>query len=147
MKDIPVGARAELTYTVTRDKTVPHIYPEFEEFGQMPEVFATGLMVSMLEACCQRAILPFLDWPRVGSLGTHVNFAHVAPTPPGMTIRVQAEVTAVDGRKITFRAEAHDGIDKIAEGTHERFIVDYEKFNAKVAAKRHMALQPLSGKG
>ncbi|PPE69059.1 thioesterase family protein [Caldimonas thermodepolymerans] len=139
MKDIPIGARAELTYTVTRETTVPHIYPEFEEFRQMPEVFATGLMVSMLEACCQRAILPYLDWPREGSLGTHVNFSHLAPTAPGMTIHVQAEVIAVDGRRITFRAEAHDGIDKISEGTHERAVVDYARFNAKVADKRARA--------
>jgi len=135
MKDIPLGTRAELHYTVTRDKTVPFIYEEFEEFRQMPEVFATGLMVSMLEACCQKAIIPFLDWPREGSLGTHVDFSHLAATPAGMTIHVRAEVIAVDGRRITFRAEAHDGIDKISEGTHERTVVDYERFNARVAQK------------
>ena len=135
MKDIPLGTRAELHYTVTRDKTVPLIYDEFEELRQMPEVFATGLMVSMLEACCQKAILPFLDWPREGSLGTHVDFSHLAATPAGMTIHVRAEVVAVDGRRITFHAEAHDGIDKISEGTHQRMVVDYEKFNAKVAQK------------
>lgn len=135
MKDIPLGTRAELHYTVTRDKTVPFIYEEFEDFKQMPEVFATGLMVSMLEACCQKAIIPFLDWPREGSLGTHVDFSHVAATPAGMTIHVRAEVIAVDGRKITFRAEAHDGIDKISEGTHQRVVVDYAKFEQKIAQK------------
>ena len=135
MKPIPIGTRAELSYTLTRDKTVPHIYEEFPEFGQMPEVFATGLLVSLPEARSQRAILPFLAWPNEGALGTRVDFAHLAATPPGLRITVQAEVIAIEGRKISFRAEAHDGIDKISEGTHERFVVDYGKFNAKVAAK------------
>ena len=135
MKDIPVGASAELTYTVTPDKTVPRTYAEFAEFADMPAVFATGLMVTLLEACCQKAILPYLDWPREMSVGTQVNFAHLAATPPGMTIRVQAEVIAVQGRKISFRAVAQDEFDPVAEGTHERHVIDAARFNARVADK------------
>ncbi len=162
MKDIPVGASAELAYTVTPDKTVPQTYAEFPEFRDMPPVFATGLLVTLLETCCRtvprgrrfapsapqggqgnlgrpsvslKAILPYLDWPREVSVGTHVNFAHLAATPPGMTVRVRAEVTAVQGRKVSFRAVAHDEFDCIAEGTHERHVIDAARFNARVAGK------------
>ena len=135
MKDIPVGASAELAYTVTPDKTVPQTYAEFPEFRDMPPVFATGLLVTLLETCCQKAVLPYLDWPREVSVGTHVNFAHLAATPPGMTVRVRAEVTAVQGRKVSFRAVAHDAFDCIAEGTHERHVIDAARFNARVAGK------------
>jgi fluoroacetyl-CoA thioesterase len=134
-RPIPPGAHAELVYTVTPDKTVPSTYREFAEFADMPAVFATGLMVTLMEACCQRAILPYLDWPREMSVGTQVNFDHLAATPPGLTVRVRAEVVAVQGRKISFRAEAHDGVDLIARGTHERHVIDAARFNARVADK------------
>lgn len=136
IRPIPVGARAEFHYTVTQDKTVPHVYAEFPEFRLMPEVFATGLMVTLLEGCCQRAILPYLDWPREGSVGTHVSFSHEAATPPGMALHVEAEVIAVEGRKITFRATARDACDVVTRGTHERHLVDYPRFNEKVRQKR-----------
>ncbi|MBU6435942.1 MAG: thioesterase family protein [Betaproteobacteria bacterium] len=145
MRPIPIGATAELHYTVTDDKTVPRIYDEFPEFAQMPAVFATGLMVSLLEACCQRAILPYLDWPPAGtegSLGTHVNFSHLAATPVGMRITVKARVTAVEGRKVSFHVEAWDSHDKITEGTHERTVVDFERFAQRVQDK---ATRPLPG--
>lgn len=146
MKPIPVGAQASLSYTVTEDKTVPHTYEEFAEFQEMPAVFATGLMVTLLEACCQRAILPYLDWPTEGSLGTHVNFSHLAATPPGMTVHVQAEVIAVEGRKVRFRVQARDTVDLISEGEHERHVVDYTRFRAKVAEKAARAgLSPSAG--
>lgn len=135
MKDVPIGARAEIRYTVTPDKTVPATYSEFPEFADMPQVFATGLMVTLLEACCQKAILPYLDWPRELSVGTQVNFEHLAATPPGMSLRVSAEVVAVQGRKISFRAEAHDEFDHVARGTHERHVIDAQRFNARVADK------------
>jgi fluoroacetyl-CoA thioesterase len=66
----------------------------------------------------------------------HVSFSHLAPTPPGMTLTIRGEVTEVDGRRVTFRVEAWDGVDKITEGVHERMINVPEKFNAKVAQKK-----------
>jgi fluoroacetyl-CoA thioesterase len=145
MSGIPVGAYAEITYTVAADKTVPRTYSEFPEFADMPDVFATGLMVTLLEACCQKAILSYLDWPREMSVGTQVNFEHLAATPPGLTVRVRAEVVAVQGRKISFRAEAHDDLDLIARGTHERHVIDAARFNARVADKLARVGLGLSG--
>ncbi|MGZ8265728.1 MAG: thioesterase family protein, partial [Burkholderiales bacterium] len=64
------------------------------------------------------------------------NFSHVAATPPGLTITVDVHLDKVEGRKLSFSLSAHDGIEKISEGTHERHVIDIERFNRKVAAKR-----------
>jgi len=130
------GLKHTFSYTVGADKTVPHLYPEFAEFQQMPDVLATGFLVGLIEATCQLAIKPHLDWPREQSVGTHVNFSHLAATPPGLTITVDCEVAAVENRTVTFRARAHDGVDLIAEGTHERVVIDVARFNQRVAKKR-----------
>jgi len=130
------GISYRLQYKVPADKTVPHIYPEFAEFRQMPEVFATGFMVSLIEGACLLAIKPYLDWPREQTVGTHVNFSHLAPTPPGQLVTVDCEVTEVDGRRIRFRASARDESDLISEGTHERMVIDFERFNQRLNGKK-----------
>jgi fluoroacetyl-CoA thioesterase len=101
----------------------------------MPDVLATGYMVGLLELACTSGIMPYVDWPREQSVGTHVSFSHLAATPPGMTLTIKGEVLEVDGRRVKFRVEAWDGLDKITEGVHERFIILPEKFNAKLADK------------
>ncbi len=134
--DLKPGIRHQFRYTVPEDKTVPNLYPEFAEFREMPEVFATGFMVGLIEGACQLAIKPYLDWPREQSLGTHVNFSHLAATPPGLTVTVDCEVIAVEGRRVTFRATAHDGHDLISEGTHERVVIDAARFAERVSRKK-----------
>jgi fluoroacetyl-CoA thioesterase len=134
--DLKPGLRGEFHYTVPPTKTVPHLYPEFAEFREMPDVFATGFLVGLMEGACQLVIKPYLDWPREQSVGTHVNFSHLAATPPGLTVIVLSEVIAVEGRKITFRATAHDGHDLISEGTHERMVIDVARFSSRLQGKR-----------
>jgi fluoroacetyl-CoA thioesterase len=134
--DLKPGLRGEFRYTVPASKTVPNLYPEFAEFREMPEVFATGFLVGLMEGACQLVIKPYLDWPREQSVGTQVSFSHLAATPPGLTVTVQSEVIAVEGRKVTFRASAHDGHDLISEGTHERMVIDVARFAARLQAKR-----------
>lgn len=134
--DLKPGIRYRFTYTVPETKTVPRLYPEFAEFREMPEVFATGFMIGLIEGACQLAIKPYLEWPREQSLGTHVNFSHLAATPPGLTVTVDCEVIAVDGRRVTFRATAHDGHDLISEGTHERVVIDMARFAERVSRKK-----------
>ncbi|MBC8118574.1 MAG: thioesterase family protein [Burkholderiaceae bacterium] len=134
--DLKPGIQLDFDYTVPDSKTVPRLYPEWAEFQQMPEVFATGFLIGLMEAVCQLAIKPFLDWPREQSVGTHVNFSHLAATPPGLVVRVRCEVTKVDGRTVTFRASAHDGHDLISDGTHQRVIIDAARFNQKLQSKR-----------
>jgi fluoroacetyl-CoA thioesterase len=70
-----------------------------------------------------------------GSVGIHVDVSHTAATLPGMTVTVKAECIAVEGRKATFNVRAHDGVDLIGEGRHERAVVVWDKFNARVAEK------------
>jgi fluoroacetyl-CoA thioesterase len=79
-----------------------------------------------------------------GSLGTHVDVSHLAATPPGMTVKVDVEVADVQGRKIVFKVSAHDGIDLIGEGRHERVVVAWDRFNAKVVEKAKSAAELVS---
>src|SRR5262249_17193996 len=122
-------------YTVPESKTVPHLYPEAREFGEMPKVFATGFMVGLMEWACIRALQPCLDWPRELTLGTHINVSHAAATPPGLGVTVKVKLASVEGRKLGFEIEAHDGVDLIGKGTHERFVVERARFEERVAKK------------
>jgi fluoroacetyl-CoA thioesterase len=140
MKDtLRPGLTHEFRFRVPESKTVPHLYPEAPDFQVMPRVLATGFMVGLLEWACIQAINPHLDWPSEQSVGTHVNFSHTAATPPGMTVTVRVKLENVEGRKLSFSVSADDGIDKISEGTHERFVIDAAKFNSKLAAKAERA--------
>jgi len=98
------------------------------------EVLATPVVVGWLEDAAIRAVQPYLE-PGQGSVGTLVSMKHLAATPAGMTVRATATVTEVDGRRIRFSVEAHDEKEKIAEGDHERFIVNMAKFLDRVAQK------------
>ena len=137
-KTLEPGLSYQFRFKIPITKTVPHLYPESEMFQQMPAVLATGFMVGLLEWACIEAIRPYLDWPREQSLGTNVNFSHLAATPPGLTVTVDVRLEKVEGRRLAFHLVAHDGIDKIAEGTHERIVIDAAKFNAKVAEKKRI---------
>ncbi len=122
-------------YKVPDNKTVPHLYPEAPEFQEMPEVLATGFMIGLFEWTCIQAINPHIDWPREQTVGIAVNLSHLAATPPGLIVNVKVKLVEVEGRRLVFSIVADDGIDTISEGTHDRFIIDAAKFNAKVAAK------------
>ena len=129
------GLSHEFTFKVQENKTVPCLYPESTEFSIMPKVFATGFMVGLFEWACITAINPYIDWPDEQTVGTAVNLTHEAATPPGLTVTVKVKLESVEGRKLTFSITADDGVDKISEGTHERFIISASKFNEKMKAK------------
>ena len=133
------GLTHRFQFTVPESKTVPHLYPESALFQQMPEVLATGYLVGLLEWACIEAITPHLDWPREQSLGTHVDISHLAATPPGLTITVEVRLDSIEGRKLRFTLSAHDGVDTISRGTHERHVIDVGRFKAKLAAKKPQA--------
>jgi fluoroacetyl-CoA thioesterase len=129
------GLTFQFRYKVPRDKTVPCLLPESPEFQLMPEVLATGFMVGLIEWTCIQAVNPYLDWPKEQTVGIGINVTHSAATPPGLTVTVKVKLERVEGRKLTFAISADDGIDTISEGIHERFVIDVEKFNAKVFQK------------
>jgi fluoroacetyl-CoA thioesterase len=132
------GLTHRLSFRVTERQTVPNFYPESPMFKAMPAVFATGYMVGLFEWCCTELLNMHLDEGE-GSLGVHVDFSHLAATPPGLTITVDCEVTAVDGRRVSFVVRGHDGVELIGEGKHDRAVVNYEKFNQRVADKAQAA--------
>ena len=135
MKDsLKPGVSHRFVYRVPRDKTVPFLYPEAPAFQAMPEVFATGYMVGLMEWASVELLKPHLDEGE-GSLGTHIDVSHLAATPPGFNVTVDTEVTAVEGRRVWFKIHANDGVDTIGEGRHERAVVIWNKFNARVAEK------------
>jgi fluoroacetyl-CoA thioesterase len=130
------GLEVTHSFTVPESKTVPHLFPEAPEFRTMPRVFATGFLVGLVEWTCMLVIAPHLDGPSEQSVGTQVNLSHTAATPPGMTVTVTARLERVEGRRLYFSVSGSDGADAICHGTHERVVVDIERFNAKVALKR-----------
>jgi fluoroacetyl-CoA thioesterase len=136
MKDtLKPGIRYEHRFLVPSSKTVPALYPEAEEFLAMPEVFATGFMVGFLEWACIKCVNPHIDWPKEQTVGTHVDVSHQAATPPGLEVTATVELIEVDGKRLVFSVEAHDGVDVISKGRHERFVINKERFDAKLGEK------------
>jgi fluoroacetyl-CoA thioesterase len=131
------GLEGELKFAVTDAKTVPALYPEAASFQDMPRVLATGYLVGLMEWACLELVKPYLDWPREQTVGTHVDFSHTAATPPGLTVTVKARLVEIQERRLVFAVSAHDGVDTISSGWHERHIIDAAKFNARIDKKRN----------
>ncbi|HEY9312918.1 thioesterase family protein [Williamsia sp.] len=132
---LTVGDIQEMTYTVPSNKTVPHLYPESEDYRIMPEVFATGFMVGLLEWSAILALRPVLDEGE-GSLGTMVNITHSAPTPPGARLTVTARCTRVERNYLEWEVEARDDEGEVAaKGTHGRHVIDTARFLKRVSDK------------
>jgi fluoroacetyl-CoA thioesterase len=140
---LEAGLTHRFVYTVPENKTVPFLYPEAADFQTMPKVLATGFMVGLMEWACLQLLAPHLD-PGEGSLGVHIDVSHAAATPPGLSVTVDVRCTAVNGRRVSFEVKAHDGVDLIGEGRHERFVVAWDRFNAKVAEKKAKAAEQAS---
>jgi len=148
MKDtLKPGLSLEFKYTVPENKTVPFLFPEAPEFLVMPNVLATGFMVGLFEWACIKLLTTHLDWPDEQSVGTGFTLNHLAATPPGLTINVQVTLENVEGKKLVFSITADDGVDKISEATHERFVINAEGFNKKVAKKRAEVFEKFSNFG
>ena len=129
------GIEHEFRFQVSDTKTVPALYPESPEFQEMPDVFATGYLVGFIEWACILAINPHIDWPREQTVGIHINVNHSAATPPGLEVCAKVKLVEVDGRRLVFDVAVSDGVDTISQGTHERFVINAEKFNKKMKDK------------
>jgi len=136
MKDsLKPGLTVEFQFKVPENKTVPFLYPEFEEGHVMPKVFATGFLLGLFEFTCIKALKAHLDWPNEQTVGIGMNMTHAAATPAGMTVTVKGKLDKMEGRKLTFKLEAFDDAEKVSEATHERYVIDAEKFNAAIGKK------------
>jgi fluoroacetyl-CoA thioesterase len=131
---LQVGIGHTLTYRVPVEKTVPYLYPESALFAAMPQVFATGFMVGFMEWACMEALAPHLDEGE-RSVGTMINITHEAATPPGMTVTAKVRCVEVNGKRNLWEVEVHDEQDLIGRGTHERFVISVDKFNARLLEK------------
>ena len=98
------------------------------------EVFGTPCMLALMEKTASESVAPYLE-EGCGSVGTQVNISHVAATPIGMTVRCETNHTEVDGRRRVFKVAAYDEAGLIGKGTHERFVVQNEKFQTKANNK------------
>ena len=130
MRPIPVGAKGSYTLRVTP----AHLANQFKDIS-LPQVFATPMMVTAMENAALNAVRDYLD-PGESAVGTGVNMRHLAATPVGHRITAEAEVTKVDGRRIEFNVSARDEIEEIGNGTHERMVVNMDRLNARLRAKK-----------
>ena len=129
MGSIPVGAKGSFALVVAPD----HLANRFKD-AMLPPVLATPVMIMMMENAALNAIKPYLDASE-SAVGTRVDVTHLAATPAGRTVNANAEVTKVDGKRIEFRIEASDGMEKIGTGRHERVVIDLAKFSERLKAK------------
>jgi predicted thioesterase len=116
--------------TVTDDLTA-----EASNVAGMAPVLATPRLISFLERTAHMAVFPLLDEGQ-STVGTLVNLRHLAATPVGMEVRFRAELVEVDRRRLLFKIEAWDEVEKIGEGTHERYIIDLERFLSGIEKKK-----------
>ena len=123
-----IGLKGHLEQTVTDEVTADRIG------SGLVKVFATPMMIALIEQTCNESVVPFLDEGQ-GTVGTHVDVSHCAATPVGMKVWCDSELVEVDRRRLVFAVKAYDECGLIGEGRHERFIIDSAKFQAKIDAK------------
>ncbi len=126
---LSVGIKGNLERTVTEDLTA-----EALGSGLLP-VFATPAAVALAEETAWRSVAGELEEGQ-GTVGTLMELAHIAATPLGMKVRCETELVEVDRRKLVFTVKIYDEKEKVADGRHERFIIDNAKFLSKAEGKR-----------
>ncbi len=124
----PIGLTGQASIVVVPEVTARHLG------SGTVAVFATPEMVRLMERAAVHALAPHLA-PGQQSVGTMINVRHLAATPVGATVTATAELIEVNGRRLTFKVSAHDGVDLIGEGLHERALIDLARFEARVQAK------------
>ncbi len=125
---VETGIKGRREQTVTPEMSAARVG------SGLVEVFATPMMVALVEQTCLESVLPHLEDGQ-GTVGTLVNVSHVAATPIGMRVWCESELVEVDRRRLVFSVKAYDECGLIGEGTHERFVIDTTKFMEKIKAK------------
>jgi len=129
MRPIPLGAKGTFSLRVLP----AHLANQFKD-AALPQVFATPMMVMAMENAALNAVRDYLD-PGESAVGTAVTVRHLAATPVGHLVTAQAEVSKVDGRKISFTVSARDETEAIGDGTHERMVVDLGRLGERLRQK------------
>lgn len=129
MAGIPVGLRGEHRIVVTSEVAIDFLGVE------EARVLGTPYLIGLLEMTARNSIKPLLE-RGLDTVGTEVSIKHLAAAPLGMAVVFHSEVLEVEDRRVRFRVEAFDEKEKIAEGTHERFIIDIARFASRLQAKK-----------
>jgi len=135
MKQIPIGTKGSKSVKVTEDTLAS------ATGSGAVDVFSTPNLVLLMEEASVEAVKDYLENGET-TVGTMVNIRHLAATPPGLTVTATAVLTEVDGRRLVFEVSAHDGVDIVGQGTHERFVVDRAKFIEKSLRKTVIHKEP-----
>lgn len=122
------GIKGRQEQTVTDELTAAQVG------SGVVRVFATPMMIALMEKTSSQSVAPYLEEGE-STVGTLINVSHVAATPVGMQVRCETELIEVDRRRLVFKVAAYDERGLIGEGTHERFIINIDKFQAKANAK------------
>ena len=125
---LEIGLKGRQTAAVTDENTAA-AYGS----GLLP-VFATPALIALMEKTCWVSVATALE-PGQGTVGTHLEVSHTAPTPVGMSVTCESELTDVEGRRLTFSVRAFDEKGDVGAGVHERFVIENERFLKKAAAK------------
>ena len=126
---IPVGTKGRAETVVTEHNTANAVGS-----GLVP-VFATPYMIALMENAAVNALTPYME-ENQGTVGTRLDVSHDSATPIGMKVWAEAEVTAVDGKALTFAVTAYDEAGVIGKGTHNRFVITVDRFLAKAEKKK-----------
>jgi len=125
---LQTGIKGRREATVLESQTASHI-----DSGNV-RVFATAMMIAMMEKTCLESVKPFLEEGQ-DTVGTYVDVSHCSATPVGMDVWCESTLVEIDRRRLRFKVAAYDSVGLIGEGYHERFIINVEKFLSKTAAK------------
>jgi len=121
-----------LTHEITHEVEKKHLASHWG--SGLAQVLATPVIVAFCEECARLTIEELLP-PGKGTVGSAITVHHLAPTPPGMRVTAKATLLEVDGRRLRFSVEVWDEVERVAEGQHDRFIIDNERFQRGVSAK------------
>lgn len=128
--DIKIGSKKERTIKTNSNQTTSFLW-------EGENVLSTPSMISEMEETCRLLLKEYyLNDKEWDSVGTIVNIKHLAATPVGSKIKLNATVESVDGRKVMFNVDAYDDLEKIGEGKHERFIINIPRFKSKFEEKK-----------
>jgi len=135
LDDLRPGLRHSETIRVGDSMAVPAQGRMLGFPQEMPAVFATANMIALVEWTCVAALQPYLA-PAQRTVGTRVEMSHTAATPIGMAVTAEIELVEIDGRRLRFHAMCRDKKEPIGDGFHERMVIDYQRFLARLAQKR-----------
>ncbi len=125
---IEVGIKGRLEQIVTPEMSAARVG------SGLVDVFATPMLVALVEQTCYESVLPYLEEGQ-GTVGTLVNISHTSATPIGKRVWCESELVEVDRRRLVFKVKAFDEYGSIGEGVHERFVIDTARFMEKLQSK------------